>query len=178
MKVKAISFLMRLLPGLFILTSVIAIVGFVSMQSSEVSASRPMVIPGSADFANASIKNLLPDTPAVFSPANKLVVNGQSVMFAWHNTNAFDNYELMYSWNSNFESAQSVLVKDTVYSLSFTEASTQPLYWKIRTVTADKAYSQWTAVHSITFQPVVNVWRCDHNCAQCPNPCGRRAPIR
>jgi len=177
-KVKAISFLMRLLPGLFIMTSAIAVVGFVSIQSSEVSASRPMVIPGSADFANSCFKDLLPDTPAVFSPANKLVVSGQSVMFAWHRTGADDNYELMYSWSSDFESAQSVIVKDTVYSLSFTETITEPLYWKIRTVTADKAFSQWTSVHSIIFQPVVNVWRCDHNCAQCPNPCGRRAPVR
>ncbi|KAF5038919.1 hypothetical protein DSECCO2_549290 [anaerobic digester metagenome] len=175
---KAISFLMRLLPGFFILTSAIAVVVFVSMQSSEVSASRPIVIPGSADFTSTSIKDFLPDTPAVFSPANKLVVSGQSVMFAWHATGADDNYELMYSWNSDFESAQSVLVKDSVYSLSFTEVGSQPLYWKIRTVTADKAYSQWTSVHSITFQPVVNVWRCDHNCAQCPNPCGRSAPVR
>lgn len=169
---------MRLLPGLIIMTSAIAVVGVVSIQSCEVSASRSMVIPGAADFANTSFNDFLPDTPAVFSPANKLVVNGQSVMFAWHSTGADDNYELMYSWSSDFESAQSVVVKDTVYSLSFTEASSQPLYWKIRTVTADMAYSQWTMVHSITFQPVVNVWRCDHNCGQCPNPCGRRAPVR
>lgn len=177
MKVKAISFLKRLLPGLLILTSVVFVVGFVSVQSSSVSASRPMIIPGSADFANTSIEDFMPDTPMVFSPANKLIINGQSVMFAWHSTGNENKYELMYSWSSDFESAETVLVKDTVYSLSFTEASSQPLYWKLRTVTADKAYSQWTSAHSIVFQPVVNVWRCDGNCGSCPNPCGRRSKM-
>lgn len=152
MKVKAISFLKRLLPGLMIVTSVVFIVGFVSVQSNNEKGPNPMVIAGSADITNTQISEFRPDTPNVFSPANELVVNGLSVLFAWHSSGNKNKYELMYSWSSDFESAETVLVKDTVYSLSFTEASSQPLYWKLRTVTADNAYSQWTTPYCILFQ--------------------------
>jgi len=172
-----IAFTKRLLPSLIIVSVTTFIVGFVSTQSRDVQASSPMTILSSTDFINTSMEKILPDTPKMISPADKLLVNGQSVMFAWHSAGEGAGYELVYSWYNNFESPETVVVKDTVYSLSFTNPVNTPLYWKIRTVTADKAYSQWTSVHSCSFIPVVNAWRCDGNCGSCPNPCGRRSKM-
>lgn len=176
MKVRFTRFFIRLFPGLLIVSVAIFIVGFASIHSYNVNASMPMPVTGASDFRGIDIHDLLPDTPAIISPANQLVIEDASVMFAWHSAGENSSYELSYSWSSDFDSPETITTQDTVYSLSFTSTISAPLYWKIRTVTAEKSVSQWSSVHNITFQPAVKAWICNHNCSQCPNPCGRRGP--
>lgn len=178
MKVKAITFIKRLLPGLLIVTIAIFVVGFASVKSNSSVTSQPLLMSQSANISGAGENQILPDTPLVFSPDNNLVVNGQSVMFSWHSTGDENKYELMYSWNSDFSSAETVFIDDTVYSLSFDQIPTEPLFWKMRSVTAAQVYSPWTSEHKLIFKPLVSTWVCEGNCETCSSPCGRRIPVQ
>jgi len=177
-KVKAITFIKRLLPGLLIVTIAIFVVGFASVKSNSSVTSQPLLMSQSANISGAGENQILPDTPLVFSPDNNLVVNGQSVMFSWHSTGDENKYELMYSWNSDFSSAETVFIDDTVYSLSFDQIPTEPLFWKMRSVTAAQVYSPWTSEHKLIFKPLVSTWVCEGNCETCSSPCGRRIPVQ
>jgi len=175
-KVRFTRFVIRLFPGLLIVSVAILIVGFASVHTYNASASKSMPVIGASDFASIDIHELLPDTPQIISPGDQLVVNGESVFFVWHSTGERNSYELSYSWNSDFDSPETIVTQDTAYSLTSTSTVSTSLFWKIRSVSADKSVSQWTSVHSLTFMPAVKAWRCNHNCSQCPNPCGRRGP--
>ena len=158
MKLKIKSFLFRLGPGFLLISIIFIVLGFVSKNAGERPAKTVNIESASIDLVGIGMQNILPDTPKVISPANNLVINGESALFAWHSTGDNNSYELLYSWNRDFDSPESLIVDATVCCINFVNQMPSSLFCKIRTITAIEVSSAWSSVHHLNFNPLSGSW--------------------
>lgn len=176
-----IAFFKRIVPSLLIIATATFVTIFVASQAPLVHANVSMSVLSSTDMNVVEFSDPNPDTPSVISPSDQLITNDQTVLFAWNSAGENMTYELMYSFDNNFSAPQTVTSADTSVYITLAVTQSLPLYWKIRTLGANGEVSAWTSIHSFSFNvpPVlIRSGRCNGNCANCQNPCGRRpAPV-
>jgi hypothetical protein len=134
-------------------------------------------------YSNGDVKKDYGVDPDFFPPVQVSPVYGAylqkgEVQFTWTRTGKKNVYELMTARNPDFSDGVRYACSDTTFRINFTEDNAA-IYWKVRAFKNKKTFSEWSSVFTfyVGIQPVeINNVGCNHDCAHCKHPCGRRAP--
>jgi hypothetical protein len=102
-----------------------------------------------------------------------------SCTFSWTSSGTIAIYEIWIADNVNFKNCEKYVTHETSYDYIPQFSNGIKKYTKVRAWNGPKSYSNWSNIISTTFgSPDLQLIRqggCNGNCANCPNPCGRRS---
>lgn len=137
------------------------------------------------DVVNINGKGNVLDTkikvPQIITPIQNSIVDSVC-QFIWTSSGSRITYELWISDDVNFQQSKQFLVKDTVFTCSLGAETNSYKYCKVRSWNKSKKYSNWSSVITLSHgeifkqykEEIIYQRRCDGNCGNCKNPCGRR----
>lgn len=122
------------------------------------------------------------EAPVLLQPSLHQYVADSTINLMWSSTHPNHVYEIYLADNAAFQNGIRKASIDTILTFDLLTFKNKTVFWKVRAFKNKKHFSVWSDVSSFYYltdiQPVdtqiINSRSCHGNCANCPNPCGRK----